>query len=252
MAVERKYTPQALEAYGRILVARGDANSLAPLAPAGASLGEWAEGLPAAYLRYLAGSGRLPPGELFGLALQAAELVTRVADGRTLAVIKPDAVAAGHAGRIVSLLVRRGFRILGCKDVTLTRRQARVFYYEHREEPFLWPLVDFMTSGPVIALDLAREDAVAELRRAIGATHPHEAAPDTVRGLYGTGVPANAIHGSDGPVAAIRETRFFFGFGLGIAEARGVWDGCGLWDDCDKPVPADDIARAMASEESSE
>ena len=128
----------------------------------------------------------------------------------TLAVIKPDAVGAGHAGRIVSLLARKGFGIVACKEVTLTDRQARDFYIGHRKEPYCARLVEFMASGPVIALVLRREDAIAGLRRAIGATHPQDAAPGTVRSLYGTGVPANAIHASDSPGSAHDETRFFF------------------------------------------
>lgn len=129
---------------------------------------------------------------------------------RTLAIIKPDAVAAGNAGHIIALLEREAFKIVAMKKVTLTTAQARAFYAVHRERPFYDSLVRFMTSGPVIPLVLEREDAIAALRRVMGATNPADAAPGTVRKLYATDIEKNAIHGSDAPETAAAEKPFFF------------------------------------------
>jgi len=128
----------------------------------------------------------------------------------TLAIIKPDAVEAGHAGKILALLEAEGFKLRGARLVRLTRDQAEAFYDVHRERPFFRPLVVFMTSGPALALALAREDAVAHLRRVIGATDPAEAEPGTVRQLYAQSKERNAIHASDSAENAAREVAFFF------------------------------------------
>ena len=129
---------------------------------------------------------------------------------RTLAIIKPDAVAAGNAGRIIALLEREGFEIVAMKKVTLTAAQARAFYAVHRERPFYDSLVRFMTSGPVIPMVLEREHAIAALRKVMGATNPANAEPGTVRSLYATDIEKNAIHGSDAPETAAVEKPFFF------------------------------------------
>ena len=131
---------------------------------------------------------------------------------RTLAIIKPDAVFYGYAGRIVSLLAREGFRIVACKEVTLTEVQARTFYDEHSEKSFFIDLALFMTTAPVIALALRREGAVARLRRVMGETDPASATPDSIRGMFGTGPMSNAIHGSDSVESARREISLFFAF----------------------------------------
>jgi len=128
----------------------------------------------------------------------------------TLAIIKPDAVEAGHAGKILALLEAEGFKLRGARLVRLSRDQAEAFYDVHRERPFFRPLVVFMTSGPALALALAREDAVAHLRRVIGATDPAEAKPGTVRQLYAQSKERNAIHASDSAENAAREVAFFF------------------------------------------
>lgn len=128
----------------------------------------------------------------------------------TLAIIKPDAVGAGHAGAILALLEEKGFRIRGMKLMRLTTAQAREFYAVHRERPFYDSLVAFMTSGPVIPVALEREDAQSTLREVMGATDSTEAAPGTVRALYGTDIERNAIHGSDAPETARQELAFFF------------------------------------------
>jgi len=128
----------------------------------------------------------------------------------TLTIIKPDAVAAGHAGRILALLEEKGFRIRALRLMHLTEPQAREFYAVHRERPFYASLVKFMTSGPCIPAVLQKPGAVAALREAIGATDPAEAAPGTVRALYAESKERNAIHASDSDANAVREAGFFF------------------------------------------
>ncbi len=129
---------------------------------------------------------------------------------QTLTIIKPDAVAAGNAGRILGLLEEKGFRIRALRMLHLTEAQAREFYAVHKERPFYAALVRFMTSGPCIPAILEKANAVAALRDAIGATDPAEAAPGTVRALYAESKERNAIHASDSPENAQREARFFF------------------------------------------
>jgi nucleoside-diphosphate kinase len=128
----------------------------------------------------------------------------------TLAIIKPDAVARGHAGNILALLEKAGFQVRAAKLVKLSTREAESFYEVHRERPFYRSLVQFMTSGPCLPIALEREDAVAHLRKVIGATDPAEAAPGTVRKLYAESKERNAIHASDSPENAAREVAFFF------------------------------------------
>lgn len=128
----------------------------------------------------------------------------------TLAIIKPDAVAATKTGRILALLEERGFRIRAARMLRLTEAQAQAFYDVHRERPFFQPLVRFMTSGPCLPLVLERDDAVAELRRVIGATDPAQAEPGTVRALFAESKERNAIHASDSDENARREIAFFF------------------------------------------
>jgi nucleoside-diphosphate kinase len=131
----------------------------------------------------------------------------------TLAIIKPDAVAGGNAGKILALLEADGFRVRAARMVHLSSAQAEAFYAVHRERPFFRPLVTFMTSGPCIALALERADAVARLREVIGATDPAEAKPGTVRRLYAVSKERNAIHASDSVENAAREVAFFFSEG---------------------------------------
>lgn len=129
---------------------------------------------------------------------------------QTLTIIKPDAVAAGHVGEIVTRLEREGFQILGVKRLHLSEAQARKFYEVHRERPFYASLVAFMTSGPVWVMALERHDAVAYLREVMGATDPAKAAPGTIRALFGESIERNAIHGSDSRENAKLELAFFF------------------------------------------
>jgi nucleoside-diphosphate kinase len=129
---------------------------------------------------------------------------------RTLAIVKPDAVASGHTGAIIAHLQKEGFRILALRMTRLTREQAGEFYAVHRERPFYGELVEFMTSGPVVPLALEREDAVARLRQVIGATDPAEAEAGTIRKLYAESKGRNAIHASDSDENAATEVGFFF------------------------------------------
>jgi len=128
----------------------------------------------------------------------------------TLAILKPDSVAAGSAGKILAHLEQEGFTIRGLKVLHLTEAQAQAFYEVHKERPFYGSLVEFMTSGPVIPVSLEREDAVAHLRKVMGATDVAKAEEGTVRKLFGTSIERNAIHGSDSPENAALETAFFF------------------------------------------
>ena len=129
---------------------------------------------------------------------------------RTLAIIKPDAVASGKAGRIIAHLENAGFRVLAMRMTRLTREQAGEFYAVHRERPFYPELVEFMTSGAVVPMALERDDAVPKLREVIGATDPAEAAEGTVRKLYAESKGRNAIHASDSDENAANEVAFFF------------------------------------------
>ncbi|CAN5884407.1 MAG: nucleoside-diphosphate kinase [Gemmatimonadetes bacterium] len=129
---------------------------------------------------------------------------------RTLAIIKPDAVGSGKAGKILAHLEQEGFRVLGARMVRLSREQAGEFYAVHRERGFYAELVEFMTSGAVIPLALEAETAVPRLREVIGATDPAEAAEGTIRKLYAESKGRNAIHASDSDENAAREIGFFF------------------------------------------
>jgi nucleoside-diphosphate kinase len=129
---------------------------------------------------------------------------------RTLAIIKPDAVERNLTGRILGHLEEAGFRIRAIRPLRLTEAQAREFYAVHRDRPFYQSLVSFMTSGPVFPVLLERDDAVATLRRVIGATDPAEAEEGTVRALYAESKERNSIHASDADDTAAQEIRFFF------------------------------------------
>jgi nucleoside-diphosphate kinase len=129
---------------------------------------------------------------------------------KTFSIIKPDAVATGKAGLILSLLESNGFRVVGLRMVKLSQAQAEGFYAVHKERPFFKSLVTFMTEGPVIVMALEREDAVKKLREVMGATNPANAAEGTVRKLYAESIERNAIHGSDAPETAAQELAYFF------------------------------------------
>jgi nucleoside-diphosphate kinase len=128
----------------------------------------------------------------------------------TLAIIKPDALAANKTGKILAHLEGEGFRLRGARLLRLSQERAEDFYAVHRERPFFRSLVTFMTSGPALAIALERDDAVSHLRGVIGATDPAEAKPGTVRRLYAESKERNAIHASDSAENAAREVAFFF------------------------------------------
>ncbi len=129
---------------------------------------------------------------------------------RTLSIIKPDAVESGHQGAIIHRLQEEGFRILGLKQITLTRTQAAAFYAVHRERAFFQELCDFMTRGPIVVMALERDDAVQHYRKVIGATDPSKADAGTIRKLFGSNVSENAVHGSDSEENGRVECAFFF------------------------------------------
>jgi nucleoside-diphosphate kinase len=129
---------------------------------------------------------------------------------RTLAILKPDSVAAGRAGSILARLEQEGFRLCGIKRLSLSEAQARAFYAVHRERPFFDGLVRFMKEGPIVPVAHERADAVAHLRRTMGATDSKKAETGTIRNLHGTDIERNAIHGSDSAENAAREVAFFF------------------------------------------
>lgn len=128
----------------------------------------------------------------------------------TLAILKPDSVAVGAAGKILAHLEVEGFTIAALRRMHLTTNQARAFYEVHKERPFYDSLVEFMTSGPIIPVALRRDDAVSYLRKVMGATDVAKAEEGTIRKLYGTSIERNAIHGSDSPENAKIELAFFF------------------------------------------
>jgi nucleoside-diphosphate kinase len=129
---------------------------------------------------------------------------------RTFSIIKPDAVAAGHAGAILAMLQEAGFKILGMRMTRLSEPQAQAFYAVHSARPFFGGLVKFMTEGPIVVLALERENAVKQLRDVMGATNPANAAEGTVRKRFAANIERNCIHGSDAPETAEAELRFFF------------------------------------------
>jgi nucleoside-diphosphate kinase len=133
-----------------------------------------------------------------------------MAGNKTLTIIKPDAFTSGKAGKIIAHLEQGGFKVKAARVMHMTDKQASAFYEVHRERPFYRSLVTFMTSGPCMPMILEKADAVAELRKAIGATDPAEAAAGTVRKLFAESKERNAIHASDSDDNALRESRFFF------------------------------------------
>ncbi|MBA3467176.1 MAG: nucleoside-diphosphate kinase [Gemmatimonadaceae bacterium] len=133
-----------------------------------------------------------------------------MAGNRTLTIVKPDAFGAGKAGSIVAHLEKAGFKVIAARVLKLSDAQAGAFYEVHRERPFFGSLTSFMTSGKCMPLVLERADAVAHLRKTIGATDPAEAEAGTVRKLFAESKERNAIHASDSDENAEREARFFF------------------------------------------
>jgi nucleoside-diphosphate kinase len=129
---------------------------------------------------------------------------------RTFAMIKPDAVAAGFTGPIIEMIEKRGFTIVSMEKRMIDRATAQQFYAVHSKRPFFTELVDFVTSGPVVAMVLEKDDAVKQWRDLMGMTNPCDAAEGTVRKIYGSSIGRNAVHGSDAPETAVAEIQLFF------------------------------------------
>ncbi|MBK7407391.1 MAG: nucleoside-diphosphate kinase [Saprospirales bacterium] len=133
-----------------------------------------------------------------------------MAGKRTFTMIKPDAVKAGHIGAILEMINGAGFRIVAMKMTHLSSQKAGEFYEVHKERPFYGELVDFMSSGAIVAAILEKDNAVEDFRTLIGATDPAKAAPGTIRALYAKNVGENAVHGSDSDDNAAIESAFHF------------------------------------------
>ena len=133
-----------------------------------------------------------------------------MATERTLTIIKPDAVAAGHLGDIIRVFEAHQFKIVAARLLSLSRREAEGFYAVHRGKPFFESLTNFMSSGCALVMVLEGENIIARLREVMGATNPANAAPGTIRKLYATNVERNAVHGSDAPETAAYEIGYFF------------------------------------------
>lgn len=133
-----------------------------------------------------------------------------MAGNRTFTMIKPDAVAAGNIGNILQMINKKGFKIVAMKYTQLTKEQAGAFYAVHKKRPFYKELVKFMSSGPIVAAILEKDNAVEDFRALIGATNPEEAKRGTVRAKYATNVGENAVHGSDSDENAQIESDFHF------------------------------------------
>jgi nucleoside-diphosphate kinase len=133
-----------------------------------------------------------------------------MATNRTFTMLKPDAIENGHMGKILDMIIQAGFEIKAMKLTRLTEDQAKEFYAVHKERPFYGELVEYMTSGPIVAAILEKENAVADFRALIGATDPAEAAEGTIRKYYAESKGRNAVHGSDSDENAEIEGKFHF------------------------------------------
>ena len=129
---------------------------------------------------------------------------------RTLILVKPDAFARGLSGEIIARFERKGLRIVALRSMTMSRELAERHYAEHAERPFFGELVQFITSGPLVAMVLEGTGAVVAARQVIGASNPLEAAPGSIRGDFAIETGANMVHGSDSPESAAREAALFF------------------------------------------
>jgi nucleoside-diphosphate kinase len=133
-----------------------------------------------------------------------------MAKNQTFTMIKPDAVKNGYIGKILNHITEAGFEIKAMKYTHLTAERAGQFYEVHKERPFYKDLVEFMSSGPIVAAILEKDNAVEDFRNLIGATDPQKAEPGTIRNLYAKSIDANAMHGSDSDENAVIEGSFFF------------------------------------------
>lgn len=133
-----------------------------------------------------------------------------MATNRTFTMLKPDAIENGHMGKIIDMIIEAGFEIKALKYTQLTEAQAKAFYAVHAERPFYGELVEYMTSGPIVAAILEKDNAVENFRALIGATNPADAAEGTIRQLYAESIGRNAVHGSDSDENAKIEGEFHF------------------------------------------
>jgi nucleoside-diphosphate kinase len=133
-----------------------------------------------------------------------------MATNRTFTMLKPDAIENGYTGKIIDMIIQAGFEVKAMKLTRLTTEQAQKFYEVHAERPFYGELVEYMTSGPIVAAILEKENAVADFRALIGATDPAEAAEGTIRKYYAESKGRNAVHGSDSDENAAIEGEFHF------------------------------------------
>lgn len=133
-----------------------------------------------------------------------------MATNRTFTMIKPDAVAAGKTGAIIDQIISAGFKLIALKYTYLSPEKAGQFYFIHKERPFYADLVGFMSSGPIVAAILEKDNAIEDFRKLIGATDPTKAEAGTIRNLFAKSIEANAIHGSDSDKNADIEGNFFF------------------------------------------
>ncbi len=129
---------------------------------------------------------------------------------RTFSIIKPDAVRNGHTGAILAEIEKAGFKIVAIKKMALSVEQARGFYHVHAERPFFGGLTEFMAGGPIFPMVLEKENAIADLRKLMGATNPANAEEGTIRKKFAESIEANAIHGSDAEDTAAFEIGYFF------------------------------------------
>ena len=130
---------------------------------------------------------------------------------RTLILVKPDAFARSLSGEIIARFERKGLKVVALRHMTVTPELAKEHYAEHAERPFFGELVDFITSGPIVAMVLEGQEAIKAARQVIGATNPLEAAPGSIRGDFAIATGTNMVHGSDSPESAARESELFFG-----------------------------------------
>ena len=129
---------------------------------------------------------------------------------RTFSIIKPDAVRKGYTGAILAEIEKAGFKIVAIKKASISKAQAEGFYYVHKERPFFGSLTDFMSSGPIFPMVLEKENAIADLRKLMGATNPANAEEGTIRKKFADSIEENAIHGSDAEDTANFEIGYFF------------------------------------------
>lgn len=139
-----------------------------------------------------------------------AENINKMATNRTFTMIKPEAVAAGNTGKIIDMIIGAGFKIKALKLTTLSKERAGEFYEVHKERPFYGELVDYMSSGPIVAAILEKDNAMADFRTLIGSTDPADAAEGTIRKAFAISKAENAVHGSDSDENAELEGKFHF------------------------------------------